>query len=66
MLPDDNDPALVAYYEFEGNANDSVGTYHGTVEGDPVSLFDWTASNSMGYKYKDRKGLTDNGYTPQS
>ncbi|MCP4454992.1 MAG: hypothetical protein GY809_26325 [Planctomycetes bacterium] len=36
VLPNDNDPALVAYYEFEGNANDSVGTYHGTVEGDPV------------------------------
>jgi len=36
VLPNDSDPALVAYYEFEGNANDSVGSYHGTVEGDPV------------------------------
>jgi len=36
VFPDDNDPSLVAYYEFEGNANDSVGIYHGTVAGDPV------------------------------
>jgi hypothetical protein len=36
VLPDDNDPNLVAYYPFEGNANDTKGNYPGTVKGAPV------------------------------
>jgi hypothetical protein len=36
VVPDNSDPNLVAHYEFEGNANDSVGSYHGTAEGGPT------------------------------
>jgi hypothetical protein len=38
VIPDDGDPNLAAYYEFEGNVNDSQGNYPGTgtVEGNPV------------------------------
>jgi hypothetical protein len=36
LVPDAQDPNLVAYYEFEGNANDSMGNYHGSVEGEPI------------------------------
>ena len=36
VVPDASDPSLVAYYEFEGNANDTKGNYPGTVEGDPT------------------------------
>jgi hypothetical protein len=36
LVPDAQDPNLVAYYEFEGNANDSMGNYHGAVEGEPI------------------------------
>jgi hypothetical protein len=36
LAPDPGDPTLVAYYEFEGNANDTVGSYHGTASGDPT------------------------------
>ena len=32
-LPGNSDPNLVAYYEFEGNGDDTTGNYHGTVEG---------------------------------
>jgi len=35
VIPNDNDPNLVAHYEFEGNADDSRGNYPGTAEGDP-------------------------------
>ena len=35
VIPDDSDPNLVAYYEFEGNANDTRGNYHATAEGEP-------------------------------
>ena len=35
VLPDDSDPSLVAFYQFEGNANDTKGNYHGTAEGEP-------------------------------
>jgi len=35
VMPDDSDPSLVAYYEFEGNADDTQGNYHGTAEGEP-------------------------------
>jgi len=35
VVPDAQDPNLVAYYEFEGNANDSLGNYPATVAGDP-------------------------------
>ena len=34
VVPSDNDPNLVTYYAFEGNANDSAGAYHATVVGD--------------------------------
>ena len=36
VSPDDNDPTLVAHYEFEGNATDTKGNYHGTAEGEPT------------------------------
>ncbi len=36
VIPDDSDPNLVAFYEFEGNANDTKGNYPGTAEGDPT------------------------------
>ncbi len=36
VQPDDNDPNLVAHYEFEGNTDDSAGSYHGTASGDPI------------------------------
>ncbi len=36
VVPDDGDPNLVAFYEFEGNADDSVGNYHATSEGAPL------------------------------
>ncbi len=36
VIPDDSDPNLVAYYEFEGNADDRQGNYPGTAEGDPL------------------------------
>jgi len=35
VVPDDNDPKLVAYYEFEDKANDSLGNYPGAIEGEP-------------------------------
>jgi len=36
ITPVQPDPAgLVAKYEFEGNANDSVGSNHGTIQGNP-------------------------------
>ena len=34
-IPGDDDPNLVTYYAFEGNANDSKGNYPGTAVGDP-------------------------------
>ncbi|MCP4452418.1 MAG: LamG domain-containing protein, partial [Planctomycetes bacterium] len=34
VIPDDSDPNLFAYYEFEGNANDSTGLHPGTTNGD--------------------------------
>ena len=34
--PGDDDPNLVAHYEFEGNPDDSKGNYPGTAVGDPV------------------------------
>jgi len=34
-LPDDSDPSLVAFYEFEDKANDSQGNYPGSIEGEP-------------------------------
>ncbi len=36
VLPDDDDPNLVAYYEFEGNTDDSRGNYSGTAIGEPA------------------------------
>jgi hypothetical protein len=36
VVPNDGDPNLVAYYAFEGNANDSKGNYPGTANGSPV------------------------------
>ena len=33
---------LVAYYEFEGNANDSAGGHHGTQVGDPIYVLGMT------------------------
>jgi len=36
VVPIDSDPNLVALYEFEGNANDSIGDKHATVEGAPL------------------------------
>jgi len=36
VVPNDSDPNLVALYEFEGNADDSVGDKHATVEGAPL------------------------------
>ena len=36
VLPPENDPNLVAHYEFESNANDSRGNYHGAAEGTPA------------------------------
>ena len=36
VLPDAGDPNLVAHYEFEGNANDAKGNYHGTPAGGPT------------------------------
>ncbi|MCP4452840.1 MAG: hypothetical protein GY809_15370 [Planctomycetes bacterium] len=38
LVPDDSDPNLVALYEFEGNADDSVGAYHATPEGAPLYI----------------------------
>jgi hypothetical protein len=35
-VPDAGDPSLKAYYEFEGNANDTQGNYPGTAEGEPT------------------------------
>ncbi|NQV35079.1 MAG: discoidin domain-containing protein, partial [Phycisphaeraceae bacterium] len=35
VIPADSDPNLVAYYEFEGNVNDSKENYHGAAEGIP-------------------------------
>ena len=35
VTPDDSDPNLAAYYEFEGNVNDTTGNYPGTAEGAP-------------------------------
>lgn len=35
VTPDDGDPSLVAYYEFEGNADDTKGNFPGTAEGEP-------------------------------
>ncbi len=35
MLPGDNDPNLVAYYPFEGNADDTLGNYDATINGSP-------------------------------
>jgi len=35
VIPDASDPNLVAFYEFEGNADDTTGAYHGTATGDP-------------------------------
>ncbi len=35
VVPNDNDPNLVAYYAFEGNANDSAGSHDATAEGEP-------------------------------
>ena len=35
MLPTDDDPNLVAYYEFEGNTDDSTGNYPGEAVGEP-------------------------------
>jgi hypothetical protein len=34
-VPSDNDPNLVAFYAFEGNANDSAGNHHAAPEGAP-------------------------------
>jgi hypothetical protein len=36
VIPDADDPSLVAYYEFEGNAGDTQGNYPGTAEGAPT------------------------------
>jgi hypothetical protein len=36
VVPSDSDPNLVSLYEFEGNANDSVGDHHATPEGAPM------------------------------
>ena len=36
VIPDDSDPNLVAFYAFEGNANDSTGNYPGTIMGEPT------------------------------
>ena len=36
VMPDNSDSSLVAFYEFEGNANDTQGNYHGTAEGEPA------------------------------
>jgi len=36
QVPDPGDPNLVTYYEFEGNTNDTLGTYHGTPSGGPT------------------------------
>jgi len=36
VVPDDSDASLVAYYAFEGNANDGKGNYPVTVEGEPT------------------------------
>jgi len=36
VAPDAGAPSLKAHYEFEGNADDSTGNYHSTVEGDPT------------------------------
>ncbi len=38
VMPADSDPNLVAYYEFNGNADDSQGHYPGTVAGEPEYL----------------------------
>ncbi len=35
VVPDNSDPSLVAHYEFEGNANDTKGSYHGSAAGEP-------------------------------
>ncbi|MCP4450668.1 MAG: LamG domain-containing protein, partial [Planctomycetes bacterium] len=35
VVPNDNDPNLVTYYAFEGNANDSAGSHDATAEGEP-------------------------------
>ena len=35
VMPAESDPSLVAHYEFEGNASDTKGNYHGTAEGEP-------------------------------
>ncbi len=40
--PDDSDPNLMAYYQFEGNADDSTGNYPGEVVGEP----EYTAGKS--------------------
>jgi len=34
-LPGDDDPNLVAYYPFEGNGDDTLGTYDGSINGSP-------------------------------
>ncbi len=36
--PDAGDPNLVAFYAFEGNANDSTGNYDGTISGAPTYI----------------------------
>ncbi|MCF7973914.1 MAG: discoidin domain-containing protein [Phycisphaerae bacterium] len=36
VVPSDSDPNLVAFYAFEGNANDSAGDHHATSEGAPL------------------------------
>jgi len=35
VIPDESDPNLVAFYAFEGNADDSVGVHHATAAGEP-------------------------------
>jgi len=35
VTPDDSDPNLAAYYPFEGNADDSLSNYPGTITGSP-------------------------------
>jgi hypothetical protein len=36
VLPQDNDPNLVAYYPFEGSPDDAMGNYPGTTVGEPI------------------------------
>ncbi len=36
VVPNDSDPNLVAFYAFEGNANDSAGDHDATVAGEPL------------------------------